>query len=84
MPSIDKNLGYLAAANHHEARTQSCDSRVRRPCDGHRVVYYFVESRALILLLLVYPKNVQDDLTAEQKRMLKELVRRELEQEGDA
>jgi mRNA-degrading endonuclease RelE of RelBE toxin-antitoxin system len=51
---------------------------------GVRVIYFFVEQRSLILLLLVYPKNVQDDLTTEQTRMLKDLVRRELEQEGEA
>jgi mRNA-degrading endonuclease RelE of RelBE toxin-antitoxin system len=51
---------------------------------GVRVIYFFVERRSLILLLLVYPKNVQDDLTTEQTRMLKDLVRRELEQEGEA
>jgi hypothetical protein len=42
-----------------------------------------VEARNLVLLLLLYPKNVQDDLSAEQKRVLRELVRAELEQEGE-
>jgi mRNA-degrading endonuclease RelE of RelBE toxin-antitoxin system len=51
---------------------------------GVRVIYFFVEARAVILLLLVYPKNVQDDLTPEQTRMLKSLVRTELEQGGEA
>jgi len=41
-----------------------------------------VEARELILLLLHHPKNVQDGLSAEQKRVLKELVRAELEQGG--
>jgi mRNA-degrading endonuclease RelE of RelBE toxin-antitoxin system len=49
---------------------------------GVRVIYFVVEARELILLLLLYPKNVQDDLSAEQKRMLKELVRAEVDQEG--
>jgi mRNA-degrading endonuclease RelE of RelBE toxin-antitoxin system len=49
---------------------------------GVRVIYFFVEARSLILLLLLYPKNVQDDLSADQKRVLKELVRAELEQGG--
>jgi mRNA-degrading endonuclease RelE of RelBE toxin-antitoxin system len=50
---------------------------------GIRVIYFVVEVRELILLLLLYPKNVQDDLSAEQKRVLGELVRAELEQEGE-
>jgi mRNA-degrading endonuclease RelE of RelBE toxin-antitoxin system len=50
---------------------------------GIRVIYFFVEARELILLLLLYPKNVQDDLSGEQKHMLRELVRTELEQEGE-
>jgi len=49
---------------------------------GVRVIYFVAEARNLVLLLLLYPKNVQDDLSAEQKRVLKELVRAELEQEG--
>jgi mRNA-degrading endonuclease RelE of RelBE toxin-antitoxin system len=57
----------------------SAEGRGKR--GGVRIIYFFVEQRELILLLLVYPKNVQDDLTAEQKRVLKELVRAELEQE---
>jgi mRNA-degrading endonuclease RelE of RelBE toxin-antitoxin system len=50
---------------------------------GVRVIYFVVERRDLILLLLLYPKNVQDDLSAEQKGVLKELVRAELEQKGE-
>jgi mRNA-degrading endonuclease RelE of RelBE toxin-antitoxin system len=49
---------------------------------GIRIIYFVVEAREVILLLLLYPKNVQDDLSAEQKRMLRELVRAELEQKG--
>jgi mRNA-degrading endonuclease RelE of RelBE toxin-antitoxin system len=50
---------------------------------GVRVIYFVVKARELVLLLLLYPKNVQDDLSAEQKRVLKELVRAELEPEGE-
>jgi mRNA-degrading endonuclease RelE of RelBE toxin-antitoxin system len=49
---------------------------------GVRVIYFVVKARDLVLLLLLYPKNVLDDLSVEQKRMLRELVRIELEQEG--
>lgn len=45
---------------------------------GVRVIYYPVLTRSLILMLLIYPKNAQDDLTPEQKRILKSLVRAEL------
>jgi hypothetical protein len=58
----------------------SAEGRGKR--GGVRVIYFFfVEQRALIVLLLLYPKNVQDNLKAEQKRALRELVRAELEQE---
>ncbi len=48
---------------------------------GVRVVYFYVESREIILLLLLYPKNVQDDLSPEQKRTLAKLIQAELEQD---
>jgi mRNA-degrading endonuclease RelE of RelBE toxin-antitoxin system len=50
---------------------------------GVRVIYYPVYARSIILMLLVYPKNQQDDLTSEQKRILMELVRAELQPAGD-
>jgi hypothetical protein len=43
-----------------------------------------LEAREVVLLLLLYPKNVQDDLSPEQERRLIGLVRAELEQEGGA
>jgi mRNA-degrading endonuclease RelE of RelBE toxin-antitoxin system len=59
----------------------SAEGRGKR--GGVRIIYVVVETRKIILLLLLYPKNVQDDLSAEQKRVLRELVRAELEQEGE-
>lgn len=50
----------------------STENRGKR--GGVRIIHFVVETRELILLLLLYPKNVQDDLSAEQKRMLKEFV----------
>ena len=50
---------------------------------GVRVIYYPMPARSVILMLLVYPKNQQDDLTSEQKRRLAQLVRAELEEVGD-
>jgi mRNA-degrading endonuclease RelE of RelBE toxin-antitoxin system len=51
---------------------------------GVRVIYYPVQGRGVILMLLIYPKNQQDDLTSEQKRIMAELVRAELQQAGDS
>lgn len=59
----------------------SAEGRGKR--GGVRVIYYPVQARSVILMLLVYPKNQQDDLTPEQKRLLAGLVRAELEQAGE-
>ncbi|NUO84256.1 type II toxin-antitoxin system RelE/ParE family toxin [candidate division KSB1 bacterium] len=45
---------------------------------GVRVIYYWISSHEKILLLFIYPKNVQDDLTHEQLKVLKSLVEQEL------
>jgi mRNA-degrading endonuclease RelE of RelBE toxin-antitoxin system len=44
---------------------------------GTRVIYYWFQTRAIILLLFIYPKNVQDDLTSEQLRQIREIVESE-------
>ncbi len=44
---------------------------------GARVIYYRLVDRQQILLLLIYDKSRADDLTAEQKRMLRALVEAE-------
>ena len=44
---------------------------------GVRVIYYWAVDREIILMLLIYGKNEQDDLTAEQLRLLKGLVEEE-------
>lgn len=41
---------------------------------GVRVIYYFIADKGRLYLALVYPKNEQDDLTAEQCQMLKRLT----------
>lgn len=41
---------------------------------GFRVCYYDIVNIELIYLIAIYPKNVQEDLTTEQKKALKELV----------
>jgi len=40
-------------------------------------IYYWAVDREIILMLLIYGKNEQDDLTAEQLRVLKGLVEEE-------
>lgn len=40
---------------------------------GARVIYYYVSADSQIRLLLIYAKGVQDDLTPEQKRILRRL-----------
>lgn len=45
---------------------------------GIRIIYYWFISDNEILMLYLYPKNDQDDLTAEQKKTLKKIVEREL------
>ncbi|WP_281079852.1 type II toxin-antitoxin system RelE/ParE family toxin [Klebsiella quasivariicola] len=40
---------------------------------GGRIIYYNVTRKGRIYLALVYPKNELDDLTEEQKKMLKQL-----------
>ena len=44
---------------------------------GIRVIYW-VAREDLLLMLLAYPKNVQDDLTQDQLRALRQIVEREL------
>ncbi|MBJ3593446.1 type II toxin-antitoxin system RelE/ParE family toxin [Citrobacter sp. Marseille-Q6884] len=40
---------------------------------GVRIIYYNVTRKGRIYLALIYPKNEQDDLTEEQKSVLKQL-----------
>jgi mRNA-degrading endonuclease RelE of RelBE toxin-antitoxin system len=44
---------------------------------GVRVIYYWATRDAVVLLLLMYGKNEQDDLTPAQKKVLAALVREE-------
>ena len=45
---------------------------------GARIIYYWVRARSQIYLLLAYAKNQQDDLSEEQLKALRTLVRQEL------
>lgn len=42
---------------------------------GVRAIYYHAGTRAQILMLMIYAKNEADDLTVEQKRILRALVK---------
>jgi hypothetical protein len=44
---------------------------------GVRVIYYWAVQQECILMLLMYAKNVQDDLTAEQLKALRRIIEEE-------
>lgn len=44
---------------------------------GVRVIYYWARKDEVILLLLIYGKAQQDDLTSEQRAILKKLIQEE-------
>lgn len=44
---------------------------------GARVIYYWVKPRSQIYMLLAYAKNEQEDLTADQLKVLNDLVQEE-------
>jgi mRNA-degrading endonuclease RelE of RelBE toxin-antitoxin system len=44
---------------------------------GIRVIYYWMKARDTIVLLFLYPKNVQGDLSAEQVRVLRRIIEEE-------
>ena len=44
---------------------------------GVRVIYYWAPAHEMILMLLMYGKNEQDDLSPEQLRVLKRLIEEE-------
>lgn len=46
---------------------------------GVRIIYYWILKKDTILMLLVYPKNEQDNLTPSQLKILKSLVEKELQ-----
>ncbi len=41
---------------------------------GMRVIYYWFTAQGAILLLFIYPKNVQENLTAGQLKQLKKII----------
>jgi len=51
------------------------DGRGRR--GGVRLIYYWFTAQGSLLLLFIYPKNVQDDLKPDQLKQLKRIVEEE-------
>ena len=44
---------------------------------GIRVIYYWFSQKDIILLLCMYPKSGQDDLTRKQLKILRDIIERE-------
>ena len=44
---------------------------------GYRIIYYWHVGSETMYMLFVYPKNKQEDLSALQKKLLADLVRKE-------
>jgi mRNA-degrading endonuclease RelE of RelBE toxin-antitoxin system len=44
---------------------------------GVRIIYYWAVKQERILMLLIYPKNVKDDMTQEQLKILRTIVKEE-------
>ena len=44
---------------------------------GVRIIYYWVKTKEIILMLLIYSKNEQDNLSIAQMKTLKSLVEKE-------
>jgi len=53
-------------------------SQGRGKSGGVRIIYYWISYEKIILMLLVYPKSEQEDLTSDQLKILKKLVEEEL------
>lgn len=53
----------------------SAEGRGKR--GGSRLIYYWFTEQGTLLLLFIYPKNVQDDLTPDQLRQLRKIVEEE-------
>jgi mRNA-degrading endonuclease RelE of RelBE toxin-antitoxin system len=47
---------------------------------GVRVIYYWFTLRGTILLVFIYPKNVQNNLTQDQLKQLKRIIEEEYDE----
>lgn len=50
-------------------------SSSRGKSGGFRICYYNITQEGRVYLLLIYPKNMQENLTMEEKKTLKKLVK---------
>ncbi len=48
---------------------------------GSRVIYYYLNSKSIIVMLLIYSKNETTDLTPRQLAVLKQIVKKEFKNE---
>ncbi|HEU4558615.1 MAG TPA: type II toxin-antitoxin system RelE/ParE family toxin [Longimicrobium sp.] len=78
-----RDLELILLENPHEGAVVAETGGVRKmrlalPGRGKRgsmrVIYLYSKARQTIYLLLCYPKNEQENLTAEQKRRIRQLV----------
>lgn len=53
------------------------DMAERGKRNGVRAIYYWAVKQERILMLLIYPKNVKDDITQEQLKILRKIVKEE-------
>jgi mRNA-degrading endonuclease RelE of RelBE toxin-antitoxin system len=56
------------------ARKMRIQLEGRGKSGGGRIIYVDVFEKEKLYLLLAYPKNVQDNLTPEQKKMIQKLI----------
>lgn len=50
---------------------------------GARIIYFYVKIENIIFLITGYEKSTQDDLTSDQKKSMRALVKKLEEQTGD-
>ena len=58
-------------------RKLRCPAKGRGKRGGARVIYYHVHTQHLVLLILTYAKNEQEDLTSKQLKLLTTLIKAE-------
>lgn len=77
---LDPGLGDLIPGSAGIRKVRwSLEGRGKR--GGVRIIYYWKVNLDQIIFLLAYPKNVQDNLTKDQLKQLKNIVLEELKHE---
>lgn len=71
----DPTRGAVIAGTNGARKSRVADTKSGRGKSGSfRYIYVYFVSDSLIYLLFFYPKNVQENLTAEQKKRVSELI----------